>query len=148
MSRAVQTEAGTEILPSHLEPITTNRTTRSRTQKPSTSRLSHTDPSSTHLSECKPSSVTKTTQPSVSAKPTKSKTSQKHTQSQPYSKKLEQQKKKKIQSSSIDSVLFESMDAIDDISDDQYETDLDPPHSPRPTGPPFIGSATHRVRHS
>ena len=24
------------------------------------------------------------------------------------------------------------MDAIDDISDDQYETDLDPPHSPRP----------------
>jgi len=67
----VQTEAGAEILPSHLEPITTNHTTRASTQKPSTYRLSHTDPSSKHSSESKPSSVTKTTQPSVSAKPTK-----------------------------------------------------------------------------
>ena len=105
---------------------TTTSSTTSDKPKPFTSSSSSTDqPSnSKYSSKSKP---TKPAQQSVSVKPAKLLKKQ----SQPYSKKRERQKK-------TNPILLnrfralESMDAIDDISDDQYETDLDPPHSPRP----------------
>jgi len=110
--------------PSDLKSVsTTSRSTTSDKLKPSTSNSSSTDQPSKHSSKSTP---TKTAQPSVSIKPAKL-----QKQSQSYSKKLERQKK-------TNQILvnrfraLESMDAIDDISDDQYKTDLDPPHSPRP----------------
>ena len=126
VSRGVQTENNPTIQPSDLKSIsTTSRSTTSDKPKPSTSNSSSTDQPSNSKNSSKSKPI-RTAQPSVSIKPAKLKK-----QSQPYSKKLERQKK-------TNPILLnrfralESMDAIDDISDDQYETDLDPPHSPRP----------------
>ena len=123
VSRGVQTESNPTIQPSDLKSISTTSSTTSDKPKPSTSNSSSTDQPSKQSSKSTP---IRTAQPSVTIKPAKLKK-----QSQPYSKKLERQKK-------TNPILLnrfcalESMDAIDDISDDQYETDLDPPHSPRP----------------